>query len=259
MKKISALMAACSVGLAVQAQIIDTLTGGSLASYTKTIVLSQNADGPMTFTSTGSGLQVSRVISSGSSAQQDLLLRGDYSLSVGNTLRVSITGLGTSGGVNADFGLAIASQVDPYSLPWTSGTVNTRSNTLAMYVKPGSSQVGSFGFNGTTQLSYTGSGSITPGAGVYATITGLWISETAANVFNIGYTTASGDITLSSGITFTGVAVDQTVGFFADLRGTLTSPAIFTDLRLEPIPEPSTLALCGMSFLGLVAMLRRKK
>jgi hypothetical protein len=257
-KKIGALIAACSMALAAQAQLVDSLTSGSVAPYTETIILAQNADGPFTFASSGSGLQVSRTYSSGGNAQQDLFLRNDFSLSVGNILRVTVSGLSTSA-FNSDFGIAIASQVSPASAtPWATGTLTTRSNYLAMYVKPGNGQVGAIGFNGTTQL-YS-SGGITPAGGAYSTINGLWISETAANIFNVGYTTPSGDVTVGSGITFTGAAVDNSIGFYADLRATGTSPAFFSNLTLSPIPvpEPSTFAMCGLGFAGLFMAMRRK-
>lgn len=256
MKKISTLILVGAVSLAAKGDVlVDSLTSGSTAAYNQTVILAQNGDGPLTFTSTGSGLQVSRVFTSGGAAQQDLLLLNSYSLSVGDTLQVSITGLGTSA-ANADFGIAIASQANPISAePWVSGTASSRSNYLAMYVKPGSSQVGSIGFNGTTQL-YS-SGGVTPGAGVYATITGLWITEVAANKFSDGYTTTSGNVTLGSNIQFTGADIGQAVGFYADLRGTLTSAATLDNLTI--VPEPSTIALCGVGALGLVAGLRRKK
>lgn len=257
MKKISLLVAAFLAALAVQAQtIVDTLTGGSVAPYTTTIILAQNGDGPMTLASSGSGLQVSRVFSSGSTAQQDLFLRNDFSLSVGNTLSVSLGSFGTSA-FNADFGIAIASQVNPVpASPWVSGTLSTRSNFLAMYVKPGNSQVGSIGFNGTTQL-YS-SGGVNPTGG-FASLTGLWITETAPNVFNTGYYTTSGSVTLGSGITFTGASVDNSIGFYADVRATGTSPVDLLNLTISPVPEPSAMAICGLGFAGLLAFKRFKK
>jgi hypothetical protein len=259
MKKISLLTIAFLTSLTIQATVVDTLTSGSVAPYTTTIILAQNGDGPMTLASSGSGLQVSRVFSSGGAAQQDLFLRNDFSLSVGNTLSVSLGSLGTSA-FNADFGIAIGSQVNPVSAsPWVSGTLSTRSNFLAVYVKPGSSQVGSVGFNGLVQLATPGIGVNTPGAGVYSTINGLWITETAANIFSLGYTTPSGDVTLSSGITFTGASVDNSIGFYADLRATGSSPVNLLNLSITPAPEPSTLAMFGLGFAGLVVAIRRRK
>jgi hypothetical protein len=256
MKKISLLTIAFLTSLTIQATVVDTLTSGSVAPYTTTIILAQNGDGPMTLASSGSGLQVSRVFSSGGAAQQDLFLRNDFSLSVGNTLSVSLGSLGTSA-FNADFGIAIGSQVNPVSAsPWVSGTLTTRSNFLAMYVKPGNSQVGSIGFNGTSQV-YS-SGGVNPTGG-FASLTGLWITETAPNVFDTGYYTTSGSVTLGSGITFTGASVDNSIGFYADLRATGSSPVNLLNLSITPAPEPSTLAMFGLGFAGLVVAIRRRK
>lgn len=254
MKKISAVILACSLGVAVQAQLIDSLTSGSTAPYVTTIILAQNGDGPLNFSSTGSGLEVSRV-SSDTSAQQDLCLRNDYQLSVGSTLRVDVSNLGTSGGVNTDFGLAIASTKNPTAAVWTSGTADARADYLAMYLKPGNSEVGAIGFSGTSQVYSTHTAPADP----FLSITGLWITETGANVYDVGYSTGSGDTTYASGITFGSTSVDQAVGFYGDLRATITSPADFTNLQLQAVPEPSTLAMCGLGVFGLLFAARRKK
>ena len=127
-----------------------------------------------------------------------------------------------------------------------------------MYVKPGSSQVGSIGFNGVTQL--FSSGGVTPPAGSYSTIDGLWITETANNVFSDGYAPPpAATWCWVPGLPLLGSDIGNSIGFYADLRGTLTSAATLSNLTIQPVPEPSTLALWGMGFLGLVVVMRRKQ
>jgi hypothetical protein len=253
MKKISALILAISTGLAAQAQLIDPLTG-TLSPYTApTIILAQNSDAAINFATTGTGLQASRTYSGTGSgaAQQDLLLRNDYSLTVGETLSVSVAISGTSA-AGSDFGIAIASQVNPIPAVWTTGTVSTRSNYLAVYVKPATSEIGDIGFSGTTQVS-----SAHNLVASFTSINGLWITETAFDVFSIGYTTPSGSTTYASGITFSAGDIGNSIGFYADLRATETSPATFSNLTITP--EPSTLALCGMGLAGMFGVMSRKK
>jgi hypothetical protein len=253
MKKISTLILASSIGLAAQAQLVDTLNNTTLSPYTQTTILQNGASSGITFSDTSGSLTST---GGGTVPDQVLLLRNDYSLAVGETLSISISGLGTSS-ANADFGIAIASQVNPVPFVYSGISGSTRSNFLAMYVKPGSSQVGSIGFNGTSQL-YS-SGGVTPPGGAYSTVNGLWITETAANVFSDGYTTPSGNVTVGSGITFTGALIDNSIGFYSDMRGTITSAALFNNLTITPAPEPSMLALCGVGLVGMFGVMRRKK
>jgi hypothetical protein len=253
MKKISAVILAASLGVAVQAQLVDSFINTSLSPYTQTIVLAQNGDGPLNFSTTANGLQVSRTYTSGGTPQQDLLLRGDYSLSVGDTLRVSVANL-ASGGAYADFGIAIASQVNPIAAVWAGSNVDTRSNMLAVYVKPASSEIGASGFNGTTSVVGTHNT-----VGSFTSIDGLWITETAANVYSLGYSLSGVDVTYKSGLTFTGADIGSAIGVYGDLRATTTSPANLVDLTIVPVPEPTTLAIGGFGALGLLLAARRKK
>src|ERR1039457_1421953 len=94
MKKISAIIIAGSLGLAVQAQVIDPLTGG-LGGYTTYQVLdnSLGAGQGVSFTDSGSGLQANYV-GTGTSAEQALFLAPASSFStpfvVGDTLTVNV-------------------------------------------------------------------------------------------------------------------------------------------------------------------------
>jgi hypothetical protein len=250
MKKFSALILASSIGLAAQAQVVDTLNNTTLAPYTQTTVLQNGASSGITFsdstgtlTSTGGGTVPDQV----------LFLRNDYSLYLGETLSVGVA-ISATGGANSDFGIAIASQVNPIPAVYAGSNVNTRSNFLAVYVKPASGEIGAAGFSGTTQVISSHNT-----AASFLTINSLWITETAADVFSVGYTTPTSTNTYASGLVFNQGDIGNSIGFYSDMRGTITSPAVLSNLTITPAPEPSTLAMAGMSLFGLFAVVRRKK
>jgi hypothetical protein len=55
------------------------------------------------------------------------------------------------------------------------------------------------------------------------------------------------------------LSIGTEIGFYGDLRATGQSLSSFSNLAISPIPEPSTLAMCGMGLAGLFVGLRRKK
>jgi len=255
MKKISAFIIASALAVGAQAQVVDTLTTGSLGAYTQTQVLTQSGN-YLAFASGANGLTVN---GNATSAEQNLLLRSDYSLTPGYELTVNVANL-VSSSFNADFGIVVASTATPIGAVWTSGTVSTRSNYVAMYVKPGSSQIGAIAFDGTTQQ-YS-SGGVNPTGG-YADITGLYISEPTAGTFDVGYISSTAGTVQQQAITFTGTqpgdtAIGTAIGFYADVRALSQSPAQLTDFTLQPIPEPTSLALFGLGLAGLGFVARRK-
>jgi len=247
MKKLSLITAVCLAGVVSQAQLIDDFSDTSIAEYTKSVVLEQDAVNAISFASPSGTLQVSK--STGTTAEQVLLLRNDFSLSVGQTLRVDA--LSPVTGAYTDFGIAVSTLVDPVDAVWTSGTADVRQNYINVYLKHSTGAVGYVGFNGTVNVA-SSSGVIPPSFG---SVIGLYISRLALDSFDVGYTTASGDTLLKS---FTGMntATGDAVGFYADVRA-VTSYSDLDNLRIA-VPEPTTAALLGLGSLGLVFRLRRK-
>ncbi len=262
MKKISVLIMVCSMGVAAQAQVIDTFNNTSLSPYTQTIILQNGASSGIVFSDATGALTESKA--SGTSPEQVLFLRNDYSLTVGQMLSISAVGLITNTGYS-DFGIAIASQVNPVPTVWTSGNAQSRSNYVAIYVKGQTANLGTIGFDGTVQQ-YSNSGLLAGGVGgngVFSTIAGLYISEPSAGVFDVGYISTGGTYTFEHEYTFTGAypgdtAIGTAIGIFADVRA-VTSYGSLENLTLSPIPEPGTMALCGLGgLLGLAGWMRRK-
>ncbi len=251
MKKISAIMIASSLALAAQAQLIDDFSDTSLAEYTKSVVLEQSGVNAVSFASPSGALQVSKTTDTG--AEQVLFLRGDYSLGIGQILRIDAATT-LQAGTYEDFGIAVSATVDPADAVWVSGTADVRQNYIAVYVKGQTDAIGRAGFNGTVNA---GGNSGTAGVPGLSNLLGLFIGRSSADTFSVGYTTASGDTVLFS---YTGMntAIGTALGFYADVRSVVTFGNL-DNLRLEPIPEPSTFALLGLGALASIFGLRGRK
>jgi hypothetical protein len=221
-----ALLLACGLAASARAQLIDDFSSGNLSTYTKSVVLEQDATNAVFFTSPSGALQVGKT--SGTTAEQVLFLRDDYSLGVGQILRVdtAVTNVSPS---YADFGIAVSATVNP---PNASTAADLRRNYITVYAKGSTGAIGYIGFNGTNGLG--GSAGVTPTGG-FAALLGLYIKRTTATSFDVGYTTASGD-TLLNTYTVTNTAIGTAVGFYADVRTVFTYPGKLDNLRLEAIP-----------------------
>jgi hypothetical protein len=249
MKKMLAVLAVCLMGVAAQAVLLDDFSSGDLSAYTKTVILDQNAGFEVSFVSTGGALQVTK--SSNTAAEQVLFLRNS-SLGIGEILRVDKNAVKV--GVYADFGIAVAkSLTDPAQIVYTSGTVSSRANYVAIYMKGQYANLGTIGWN-TAQV-YSSSGIWTGKTdaelqALFATVTGLYIKRLDADSLEAGYTTATGDVLAR---VYDGIDAGGAVGFFADVRAVTT----YGDLdNLRVVPEPATLMMLGLGALGL---LKRRK
>jgi len=265
MNKISAITLASLMAAATQAQVIDPLTG-SLSGYTTYLVndASLGAGQGVSFTDSASGLQANYV-GTGTSAEQALFLAPASSFSttfaVGDTLSVSTVVPVSS--TAEDFGLAIS---DAHPTAATSGVGwNSRTNFdwMSISIRPSQTSIRQ---NTDIGGSATVPGTLTTGSfvmtGVSASsVNGLYISWVSADVFTLGYINSSDVEVPDDTVTFEGGSTIGTeIGFYADLRATGTSLGDFSNLTIQPIPEPATIALCSVGgFLGLAGWMRRRK
>jgi hypothetical protein len=239
----------------------DSLTSGSLSAYTMTDILTQGANYVTSFGSSASGVSITR--NTGTYAEQEVMLTNS-SLDIGETLRLNTAWPANGAAFNADIGIAVCSTATPIAAsPWVSGTLDKRQNILWMYLKGG----GSSGINGGWGAGqFNGTTNINPGfnsdATIYPTITGLYITHVSSGAFDVGYTTASGDVLWKH---LTGATWDSTtaIGLYTDVRSNLGTywgghtTGYVTDLRVVPEPATVVMMLIGICGMGLIWLRKR--
>jgi len=248
------------MAVVAQAQVIDPLTG-SLSGYTTTLVNDGGSGGAssVSFTDSGSGLQAN-FVGTVADPEQALFLAPASSFAttfaVGDTLSVNVTMPAST--IQEDFGLAISATATP---PAAGANASTRANFdwASISVRPSQTSIRqNTSINGTLTTGSFVVSSVAP-----TSVSGLYISWVSPLVFTLGYINSSDVLVPDDTVTFeSGSAIGTAIGFYADMRdaGGGTTLGNFTDLTIQPIPEPTTMALCGLGgFLGLVGWMRRKK
>jgi hypothetical protein len=260
MKIISAVVISSLVGLAVQAQVIDPLTG-SLTGYTTTLVNDGSHAGGegVSFTSSGSGLQ-DNYVGTGTSAEQAVFLAPVTAFSttfaVGDTLLVDVSVPASA--TTEDFGLAVSSTATPPAAVAggdSTGAWSSRGlfDWASISVRPSQSSV-----RVNTSISGTFVSSANVAAvGTVANISELFIDWVSAHSFQLGYVSNNIPVVDETATFASSSTVGAAIGFYGDLRATGTSIGDFTNLTI--VPEPSTFALCGVGAAGMITWLRRRK
>jgi hypothetical protein len=234
MKKISAVLVACSIGVAAQAQLVDDFSG-DLSAYTSTVILDANGGGANTaaWQITGGGLELSTTAFDG--IEQYAFINGGLTLNVGFEVQMDLTHSGAS----QDLGLYVGG---------TAPVAGTREDYVAVYARD-NGQLFSRGFDGTTEYGLAGGSS--------PAYDSLFIARSGANTYEAGYYEgATRNVVVTRTPTFANEG--DVVGFYADVRaaGTL---GLGDNLTIAAIPEPTTYALLGLGLLGTVSWLRRRK
>jgi hypothetical protein len=252
MKKLSLITAVCLAGAVSQAQLIDSFSGGSLGSYTLTRILDNNVSVANVSFSDAGGVLSAAYGGTGNAAEQVVLLRNDFSLSIGSRLLVDVVFPTQTS--EMDFGLAVSATATPSSVvnPTPTDTRGTF-NWAGVYVRPSQNAVRSTSsINGTV---VTGTGVLTVDETL---VSRLFIERTSATDFVLGYYNTSDVRVDSRTVTFTATDVGNAIGFYGDLRAVGGTLGSLDNLRIEVVPEPTSVALLGLGSLGLVFRWRRK-
>lgn len=248
MKKSILLLAACSISAGVHAQLVDDFSG-SLSSYSLARVLDNDTTANVSFGNSGGALQATATTTS--QAEQVLFLRNDYSLNIGYRLVADVSW--TLAG-SQDFGIAIASTDTPTAVgSGVTGDVRSGLSYIIAGIRSSADHVIGTGFDGAN-----GGYSINPQqqpGGAINTLR-LAITRTSATDFDISYDQGGG-LTLLRTLSSSNPDIGDAIGFYADMRagGTIGT---FDNLRIEAVPEPSVLALVGLSGMGAMLFRRNK-
>ena len=251
--KVSTLLPLASLlvaPLVSRAVVVDDFGTAGLSEYTLTRVLDNGfAESNVSF-SDASGSLIASYGGTVSQPEQLFFLRSDYSLAVGQTLKVDVS-FATQTSL-MDFGIAVAN-VAPTSV--TVGDTDTRDlfKWAAVYVRPSQDAVRSGSYDAALD---TGTGIL---AVAETAVTGLYITRVSASTFDLGYYSVTNAAILSKTITFgSSSSVGTLVGFYADLRATGGTLGGLDNLQI--IPEPSSYAMfAGLLTLGVAAISRRRR
>lgn len=233
---------------------IDDYTSDTLSSeYQQSTVLDQGNSESYAFDTTTNDNQLTASIEGADAqedARQDVLLRDDYSLGVGETLSVDVIG-GSVGNTDDFFGLAIAtakgitqrSNMIQVVLKGDSDTSPSTSSLVRLETVNDAGDYGSFG----AETSVDG----LDGVNVLA------LRRNSTTEFEGLYDAGSGLVSLGTYDVGTEPAPGAAFGYVMG-NGRESGPitAQVDNLRMNVIPEPTTLALLA---LGSVALLRRPR
>src|SRR6187402_2832471 len=106
-RNFAACLAAASLLSPASAAVIDTFTSTMSSEFVQTRVNDNDTVSNISFNTTGGTLNAT--YSGTNNFEQIVLLRNDYSLTVGQTLYAQLSGFASAGGTTADIGIAVSS------------------------------------------------------------------------------------------------------------------------------------------------------
>jgi hypothetical protein len=231
-----------SAALATPVGLIDDFTTPGLSEYNLYKILDQNA-GTSNISFNDNAGSLAGVSTGTTGAEQVLFFRNDgVTLSVGQELQVDGP-IFDSGTGTEDLGLAVGELPTSLGNPAAGSTRNLADYAFISFRNI--NQLNSRGFNNGAEIPQIQNFGVTADT--------LFIARLANNDMELGYYT--GNVrTVTRTITPSDPAIYSHVGFYADLRTDLATISGLDNLRL--VPEPSSLALLGLSMFGLLARRR---
>jgi hypothetical protein len=244
-----------SSALAGPIGLVDDFGDTSLAEYTQTVVLDNNAVRGVTFSSPSGVLQSGNV---DTTPEQSLLLRNDRTLAVGETLKVDA--LVAQQAIFGDIGIAVAGSATPGGVAsGASGDVRTAANYVFIAVRENGDLTNTGDrVNGATFTA--GNANTTQIANItHDLISGLYISRLAPDQFVAGWIDNSNNLNQVFAVTISGsnaVGIGNAIGFYTDVRAN-GSYGNLDNLRIvQGVPEPASL---GLVLAGGLGLLRRRR
>ncbi|MAT73339.1 MAG: hypothetical protein CMJ58_27965 [Planctomycetaceae bacterium] len=205
--------------------VIDDFADGNLSEYTQTLV--NDGNGAVTnvaFTAAGGSLTAE--YAGAAAFEQTLLLRDDFDLDVGETLRVDLN-MGPTD-QQMDLGLAISETATPQAA--TPGDTNTRTtfDWSSVSIRPSSNNI---------RVNQSDDGSLDTSTGAASgvsetSLTGLFIQRISATEFAVGFTNGQDVDQTVHTLAFAAGEVGAALGFYADLRDS-GSLGVLDNLRIE--------------------------
>lgn len=232
MKKLIMLLIVSLIVSGAQAVIIDDFDDGDMSEYNQTVVLETDTTSYDTVFENPNGA-VQATLGTYPGIEQALCLRDDYSLNVGEILRIDTTGF--TGG-NQDLGIAVAdTKNQPEGGP--------RSDYLFITLRENRGHYLTRQFLGQSEEPYE--------QGWPGDMDKIYIERIDNDTFETGYY-IGGTKTSVHSMDVQNTDIGNAIGLYSDMRAENT---IGTLDNLEIVPEPATIALLG---LGGLSLIRRK-
>lgn len=239
-----AVVAMAVMAASASAEMIDDFTSDTLdAAWVQSTVLNFGAGGSPTFDTTTNDDQLT--ITGVGAGNQEVLLRADRGLGVGEILLTDFVSMSLISGDNPTAGLCIATAT---GIEVRSDMLTCVASTVVRDTNP--EWIQCIHWNGTSEVW---------GGRIYVdfdNVAKLYISRTGETTYDVGYVDTFGVYQSADNVTHTsGNNPGDAIGYYADMR--TLEETVFDNFAV--IPEPSTVMLLLIGGLALFSLRLRSK